>query len=50
MIEPVIGQIKANRGAARFSRRGRSAVRSEGRLLTATHNVLELYRRQLTTA
>ena len=28
MVEPVFGQIKSNRGAQRFSRRGRSAVRS----------------------
>jgi transposase len=50
MIEPVFGQIKANRGANRFSRRGRSAVRSEWRLLTATHNLLKLHRHQLATA
>jgi Transposase DDE domain len=35
-VEPVFGQIKANRGANRFSRRGRTAVRSEWRLLAAT--------------
>jgi transposase len=46
-IEPVFGQIKANRGADRFLRRGRSAVRSEWRLLTATHNLLKLHRHQL---
>jgi transposase len=50
MIEPVFGQIKSNRGANRFSRRGRSAVRSEWRLLTATHNLLKLHRHQLATA
>ena len=49
-IEPVFGQIKANRGANRFSRRGRSAVRSEWRLLTATHNLLKLHRHHLATA
>jgi transposase len=49
-IEPVFGQIKANRGADRFLRRGRSAVRSEWRLLTATHNLLKLHRHQLATA
>ena len=32
-VEPVFGQIKSNRGADRFQRRGRSAVRSEWRLL-----------------
>jgi transposase len=49
-IEPVFGQIKANRGADRFLRRGRSAVRSEWRLLTATHNLLKLHRHQLAAA
>jgi len=45
--EPVFGQIKENRGARRFLRRGRSAVRSEWRLLTATNNLLKLHRHQL---
>jgi transposase len=49
-VEPVFGQLKANRGADRFLRRGRSAVRSEWRLLTATHNLLKLHRHQLATA
>src|SRR4051794_37950759 len=49
-VEPVFGQIKSNRGADRFMRRGRSAVRSEWRLLTATHNLLKLHRHQLATA
>jgi transposase len=49
-VEPVFGQIKANRGADRFLRRGRSAVRSEWRLLTATHNLLKLHKHQLATA
>ena len=48
-VEPVFGQIKSNRGADRFQRRGRSAVRSEWRLLTATHNLLKLHRHQLAT-
>jgi transposase len=48
-IEPVFGQIKSNRGADRFLRRGRSAVRSEWRLLAATHNMLKLHRHQLAT-
>jgi hypothetical protein len=46
-VEPVFGQIKSNRGANRFLRRGRSAVRSEWRLLTATHNLLKLHQHQL---
>ena len=49
IVEPVFGQVKSNRGADRFLRRGRSAVRSEWRLLTATHNLLKLYRHQLAT-
>jgi hypothetical protein len=47
IVEPVFGQVKSNRGADRFLRRGRSAVRSEWRLLTATHNLLKLHRHQL---
>jgi transposase len=50
MIEPVFGQIKSNRGANRFLRRGRSAVRSEWRLLATTHNLLKLHRHQLAAA
>ena len=34
MIEPVFGNTKFNRGIDRFQRRGRSAVRSEWRLIT----------------
>ena len=46
-VEPVFGQIKSNRGADRFLRRGRAAVRSEWRLLTATHNLRKLHPHQL---
>jgi transposase len=46
-VEPVFAQIKSNRGFRRFSRRGRSAVRSEWRLLTATHNLLKLHQHHL---
>src|SRR5215213_2979607 len=49
-VEPVFGQIKSNHGADRFQRRGRSAVRSEWRLLAATHNLLKLHRHQLAAA
>ena len=42
-IEPVFGQIKHNRGIGRFRRRGRAAVRSEWRLIAATHNLLKLH-------
>ena len=41
-VEPVFGQIKFNRRIDRFQRRGRSAARSEWRLVAATHNVLKL--------
>ena len=34
----------------RFQRRGRSAVRSEWRLLAATHNLLKLHHHQLAAA
>jgi transposase len=44
LVEPVFGQIKHNRGADRFARRGRSAARSEWRLLAATNNLLKLWR------
>jgi len=49
-VEPVFAQIKSNRGFRRFSRRGRSAVRSEWRLLTATHNLLKLHQHHLQAA
>jgi transposase len=38
-IEPVFGQIKFNRAIKRFQRRGRSACRSEWRLIAAIHNL-----------
>ena len=44
MIEPVFAQIKFNRGLDRFRRRGRGAVRTGWRLITATHNLLKLHR------
>jgi hypothetical protein len=42
-IEPVFGQIKYNRRVDHFVRRGRAAVRSELRLVAATHNMLKLH-------
>ena len=44
MIEPVCAHTKFNRRMDRFQRRGRSAARSEWRLMTATHNLLKLYK------
>jgi hypothetical protein len=50
MIEPVFAQTKFNRRIDRFQRRGRSACRSEWRLITATHNLLKLWRHQMVAA
>jgi hypothetical protein len=44
MIEPVFAHTKFNRRYDRFLRRGRSACRSEWRLINATHNLLKLYK------
>jgi hypothetical protein len=50
MIEPVFGHTKFNRRIDRFQRRGRSAARSEWRLITATHNLLKLHSLQIAAA
>jgi hypothetical protein len=50
MVEPVYTEIKQNRRAGRFKRRGRAAVRSEWRLIGATHNLLKLHRHSLAIA
>jgi hypothetical protein len=47
MIEPVFADTKFNRRIDRFQRRGRAAWRSEWRLITATHNLLKLWRYQM---
>jgi len=44
LIEPVFAQTKITRGASRFQRRGLAACRSEWRLITATHNLLKLWK------
>jgi hypothetical protein len=49
-VEPIFGHTKHNRGFERFHRRGRSAVRSEWRMITATHNLLKLHRHQVEVA
>jgi transposase len=41
-IEPVFGNIKANLGYRRFTRRSLPAVSSEWRLICAAHNLLKL--------
>src|SRR3954470_11908388 len=50
MMEPVFVHTKFNRGMNRFRRRGRAAVQTEWRLITATHNLLKLHRHALTAA
>jgi DDE family transposase len=50
MIEPVFANTKFNRRIDRFQRRGRSAARSEWRVITATHNLLKLHKHQLAAA
>jgi len=49
MIEPVFGHTRHNRGVTRFLRRGRTAVRTEWRLLMMTHNLTKLHRHQIAT-
>jgi hypothetical protein len=39
MIEPIFTHTKLNRRIDRFQRRGRAAVRTEWRLIAATHNL-----------
>jgi transposase len=46
-VEPVFGNIKANLGFRRFTRRGMAAVRSEWRLICCAHNLLKLRQRRL---
>jgi hypothetical protein len=50
MIEPVFAHTKHNRLVNRFHRRGRAAVRTEWRLLMATHNLTKLHRHQIAAA
>jgi transposase len=49
-VEPVFGQTKFNRRFDRFLRRGRSAVRSEWRVVAATHNLLKLHSHRIAAA
>ena len=50
LIEPVFANTKLNRGIDRFHRRGRSAARTEWRLITATNNLLKLHKHHTATA
>ena len=47
MVEPVFAQTKHNRRINQFQRRGRSAARSEWRLIAATHNLMKLHKHHL---
>jgi hypothetical protein len=47
ILEPVFAQTKHNRRITQFQRRGRSAARSEWRLITATHNLMKLHKHHL---
>ncbi|MHB8491905.1 MAG: transposase [Solirubrobacteraceae bacterium] len=47
IIEPVFAHTKHNRGITQFRRRGLKAVRTEWRLLMATHNLTKLHRHQV---
>ena len=49
-VEPNFGHTKHNRGMSRFHRRGRSAARTEWRLITATHNFTKLHSHSLAAA
>lgn len=46
-IEPVFGNIKANLGYRRFTRRGLAAVNSEWQLMCSAHNLLKLRQARL---
>jgi integrase len=50
MIEPVFANATFNRKLTRFHRRGSAAVRTEWRLITATHNLIKLHNHQLAAA
>jgi transposase len=43
LIEPIFGNAKHNQGFTRFHRRGRSAARTEWRLMATTHNLRKLH-------
>src|SRR3954468_268893 len=50
LIEPIFGDTKHNRGFIRFHRRGRSAARTEWRLMATTHNLRKLHQHFNTAA
>lgn len=50
LIEPIFGNTKHNRGFTRFHRRGRSAARTEWRLMATTHNLNKLHQHFISAA
>jgi len=50
LIEPIFGNTKHNRGFTRFARRGRSAARTEWRLVASSHKLLKLHKHFLAPA
>ncbi len=48
-VEPVFGNLKANLGFRRFSRRGLDATSSEWKLICTVHNLLKIHRHRLAT-
>ena len=48
-VETVFGNVKANLGFRRFSRRGLTAISSEWRLVCTVHNLLKIHRHRLAT-
>jgi transposase len=46
LVEPVFAHTKHTRAITRFSRRGLAAVQAEWQLITASHNLLKLFRYQ----
>ena len=48
-VETVFGNVKANLGFRRFSRRGLDATSSEWRLVCTVHNLLKIHRHRIAT-
>ncbi len=46
-VEPVFGNLKANLGFRRFSRRGIDATSSEWQLICTVHNLMKIHRHRL---
>jgi hypothetical protein len=47
-VEPLFGQHKDARGFRRFMRRGLPAVNAEWQLINTTHNILKMFRANVT--